>query len=43
MRVILKNLFTALRRYPAAVALNVAGLAVAFAAVVVIQIEGRFE
>lgn len=43
MRVILKNLFTALRRYPAAVALNVAGLAVAFAAFLVILIEVRFE
>lgn len=38
-----KNLFTVLRRYPASVLLNTAGLTVAFAAFLVIVMQVRFE
>lgn len=43
MRIILKNLLTALRRFPTAVLLNVGGLSVAFAAFLIILMQVRFE
>lgn len=43
MSVLFKNLWTSLRRYPTAVSLNVAGLAVAFTAFLVILMQVRFE
>lgn len=43
MDIILKNLFTALRRYPTAFLLNLAGLSVAFGAFLVILIQVGYE
>ena len=43
MKIVLKNLLTALRRYPTSVLLNIAGLSVAFTAFLVIMMQVRHE